>query len=337
MACPLLFIGCEPPAAETRLNEYLTRLSRPLDQPAPALPANPNLSPPRAASLLVPVAGGTLDGVDFLRLRGCALQATIARRNSSLGRVAPPSQRLLLELAFLREAPECISKLRAEGRAALADLLEQNYALKQTQLPVLIFNATLGSDEFRDFWRSTEPLGYYPQDTSSLPVSALETLVADSLRWLQGDYSADEKRFELALSAVAQGDGGELLRALSLQQSALSAANFVTAPERERGGLCSAMLRPRSAQILRNVVTKYFVRSVQPWSAQLNARFHQLLPPILRLESAVISAVPDEYREWQTRRDQSLEHSLAAPSRHVREIQELLGGCYPEFAAPPPA
>ena len=86
-----------------------------------------------------------------------------------------------------------------------------------------VFNATLGNREYRDFWRADAKLGPYPEGTGSEVITALESVTASAKRWLGGDYAADDAVLELALGAIALGDGGELLRALALQDAWLRA------------------------------------------------------------------------------------------------------------------
>ena len=328
----LLFLTACSDGASNRLEDYLARLARPLNQEAPSLAVIEVPRVPRAEALQVTIDGDGIDGLDFLKLRGCALQTTVARRNSSLGRVAPPSQRLLLELAYLRDAPACVIKLREESNDELADLLQASYISKKEQLPALIFNATLGSREYRDFWRAPGSLDDYPTETSSAPITAIERINAFAGQWLSGDYSADESAFELTLSEVANGDGGELLEALVLQREALDRASSIAKNGVAEGPLCDGGLIPASAPILRTVATTYFVGRVQPWSAQVSQRYHALLAPIQALERMVEAVVPSAYKSWSAQREEALEQGLAAPREHVRSLQDLLGSCYAEFA-----
>lgn len=328
-----LLSGCGSGGPEARLSSYLERLARPLGQRTSSLASPTLVLAPRAEALRLIIEGDSLDGLDFLRLRGCALQTTVARRNSSLGRVAPPSQRLLLELAFLRDAPACIEKLRDEGKGPLAGLLAATMSSKQEQLPALIFNATLGNVEYREFWRENNRSSDYPARTSSLVVTALEQVAGDAQRWLSGDYRVNERSFELALSDIARGDGGSLRAALRLQTIALEQGNRMIERRLSEGNLCQGGLRPDAAPILRTVVQKYFVGTVQPWSASLNQRYHQLLPPLLALEALLKQDLPRDYLSWRMVREAEMQQALGAPARHVKRLQDLLGSCYREFAA----
>ncbi|KGE05231.1 hypothetical protein HRUBRA_00176 [Pseudohaliea rubra DSM 19751] len=199
-------------------------------------------------------------------------------------------------------------------------------ATKREQLPVRIYNATLGSEEFRDFWRAPAGLGNYPEATSSEPVSALLTLDALAARWLAGDYRADNQAFELLLSTIARGDGGALLAALTLQQEVLARADTVLARRGAAGPLCPGGLVPGEVDVLRTVVRKFFVGEVQPWSAAVDRRRQQLLPPLQALEGRLAAALPPNYATWRRQRDTALA-AAGAPRQHVEAILKLLADC----------
>jgi hypothetical protein len=243
----------------------------------------------------------------------------------------------LLELEFLLHVPECIVLQREKGNEELAVVLEEAQRQKQAQLPGRVFNATLGGIEYRDFWRAPAELGDYPADTGSTVITALESINRDVALWLNGDYSADGARFELALSEIARGDGGELLAALALQAQLLGSADEAIERRVARGELCTAGRVPEAAPILRTVVQKFFLGTVQPWSATLNQRYHELLDPIRELEDTLEASLPEAYAAWKRERDAALESRRAAPSTHVRRLQALLGPCYPEYSREPPA
>ncbi|QFU77955.1 DUF3080 family protein [Halioglobus maricola] len=307
---------------------YLARLERTLDRPA----TQPHLAVstprrPRTGQLRIAVPADDLDVLDFMDLRGCTLQETIGKRNSVLGRHARDSQRLLLELEFLRRAPACIEMLRRDGDNALAEQLTRNMATKHEQLPARIFNATLGNDEYARFWRPATLSRQYPDSTSSAPVAALASVNALASRWLAGDYAADNREFELLLYDLSIGDGGTLWLALDQQAAWLDAANSVLATYAANGPMCRGQIRPEAADILPAVVKRFFIQDIQPRAAKLGQRYHQLLPPVQALETLLEDALPDNYRSWQRRRDQDLENYRDAPRFHVRQLQTLLGSC----------
>lgn len=331
----LLFSGCTDPGPEAAFSTYLARLERPLAAAAPAWETAPPPRPPRAAKLRLALAPGRLDALDFLSLRGCELQVTVGKRNSSLGRLAPPSQELLLELEFLRLAPACIEHLENDNRNALATRLHEAVDSKRQALPSRIYNATLATDEFRGLWSAPQSLGSYPASTSSAPVSALEAINAHAARWLAGDYSIDNRHFELLLGEVAKGDAGALLAALNLQQAGLGGANAMLRERGDAGGLCTGTSISRDMTIFKKVVETFFIGGIQPWSATVNQRLHDLLPPLQALETQLADRLPPAYREWQQLRENRLRSGSDAPRQHVKQIQRLLEGCAPSTLQTP--
>lgn len=323
----VLVYGCADPGPEAVFDTYLKRLERPLGTSAPAWGPESTLRPPRPAQLQIPIARERLGALDFLALRGCELQVTVGKRNSSLGRLAPPSQALLLELEFLRLAPACIQHLENEGSEALAAALAAVLDNKRQDLPERIYNATLATEEFRALWKPPYDLKDYPANTSSAPVSALEAVNGHIERWLAGDYRVDNRDFEILLSEVAKGDAGALLAALNLQQAGLKAANAMLRSVDERGGLCDGPLVPAEVDIFKNVVEKFFIRGVQPRAASLGSRGHDLLPPVRSLEAQLETVLPAAYRKWRARRDAALAASSSAPKQHVEQVQGLLETC----------
>lgn len=320
--------GCSPPNWDAPFENYLARLARTLGQdvPASAFPFTPERMP-RPAELKYAFTGNTLDGIDFLALHGCQLQVTIGRRNSSLGRMATASQRLLLELEYLQLAPACITRLRDEGKADLAGVLETAWHNKRGELPQRIFNATLAEDEFRRFWRPRPPVPDYPASTSSAIITALEQLTGMARRWLGGDYRFDNREFELLLSEVSGGDGGMLWRALAVQAAWLQRADAVLRERNREGPLCGPRYRPDSAEILPNVVARFFIGAIQPRAAALGRRRHQLYAPLRELEELLGPALPAAYRAWLSARDASLERIADAPRQHVHWLQQTLEPC----------
>jgi hypothetical protein len=327
LASALLLCACQDAGPEAAFEKYLGRLARTLNvsasSPVPATPAKL----PRPGQLQIELPPDKLDALDFLALSGCAVQITIGRRNSSLGRMAAPSQRLLLELEYLQLAPACIEYQRETGNDALAEVLQQAWLAKRLQLPARIFNATLGSIEYRDFWRAGPPSPDYPAQTSSAVISALGAINTHSKRWLSGDYNADNQAFEILLSEGAKGDGGALWQALLQQQAWLDTANTLLDESARRGPLCAPGRRADAADILPNIVRKYFIGAIQPRAAALGRRYHQLLPAIAALEELLEAALPANYSDWKQQREQSLAEQTQAPRRHVLQLQAVLESC----------
>jgi len=329
MACiaAALLCGCQPQGPDDAFEEYLLRLGRTLDVPprAPAAIETPAMPGPRELQRQFP--GSAIDTLDFLALSGCALQVTIGKRNSSLGRMAKDSQRLLLELEYLRLAPECIAHQRKRGRTALADTLEQAWQAKRDQLPGRIFDATLGGEEYRRFWRGPGAANDYPAATGSQVITALEGVTSTVRRWLDGDYRADNLEFEILLGEVAAGDGGALLRALASQDAWLAAGDATLEESLTRGPICAENFRAAAVDILPAVIRRFFIGGLQPRAARLDQRRRDLLPPLLALENLLETAMPPAYRQWRSERDSLLASATGAPRRHVELLQAVQSPC----------
>ena len=319
-ALPACAPGGGPP-----LENYLQRLERSLDveirpegEPLPALP--------RSRDLHIDLLPGSIDMLDLLSLHRCELNITIGKSNSSLGKLATDSQRLLLELEFLALAPACIDSLDPGNDDELIALLQQGQREKRQQLPGRIWNATLGGPEFRAFWKRPRSLGDYPSGTGNAVPDAVIHLAQLTRAWLSGDYRAGRGQLEPLLDQVRRGDGGALLAALDLQQRGLRGANPAVRTRIE-SPLCFGGVPSREGEIVNNVVRKFFAGEVQPWSVRLQRRRRQLMAPVEELETLLAGVSPGAYREWRARRDRLLASGIEAPRRHARSLAELLETC----------
>jgi hypothetical protein len=159
---------------------------------------------PYPDKLRIALVSDQLNTLDFMTLGGCALQITLGKYNSKLGRGASDSQRLLLDLEYLRLAPQCVDHKHGSGEPELAAFLETVRQLKQQQLPTAIFNATLANTEFHRFWRNPA-VSDNPAGQQQLTLSALQAINTLSRQWLSGDHRASNIEFEIHLSEIARG------------------------------------------------------------------------------------------------------------------------------------
>jgi hypothetical protein len=169
---------------------------------AKTVQAIPQIPPARQLHITVPP--GTFTTLDFMALHGCALQITLGKYQSRLGRFASDSQRLLLDLEYLELAPDCIALKQTEHQLALAEQLLHEKTLKLQQLPSRIFNATFANIEFQQFWnKRTECCDN--TDQFRLTLLAFSDINRSVQRWRMGDYQASNIEFEIQLSEVAKG------------------------------------------------------------------------------------------------------------------------------------
>ena len=322
----VLAIAACAPAGEPPLEDYLARLGRSLQRdiatPSPAWPAYP-----RSREMVLPVSTGSIDLLDMLALGDCALDVTIGKANSSLGRLATDSQRLLLELEFLRLAPACISSLNPGQDGELVETLAAAVESKRQQLPARVWNATLGGPEFRAFWKRPPSLSDYPAQTGVAVVTALARLAELVEHWLGGDYDVGAAELEPLLDQVRRGDGGALLAALAIQGAGLGSAAPAIDDRLRRAPLCFDSTPSMQGEILDNVVRKFFVGQVQPWSVKLERRRQLLLPHVTAIEQQLGAVSPPAFRQWREDRNQLLEISAGAPRDHALALAALLESC----------
>jgi hypothetical protein len=328
--CCLAFIllqACQPGAPDSPFKRYLNQLDLALSVAPPIVQATPIPPAPEAGELQLAIPPSSIDRLDFLQLSGCAVQANIGKRQTSLGQFAKPSQRLFLELEYLRLAPACINRLRVSNNHPLAGNLEVAWQAKQAQLPALIFNATLGSDEYRAFWLAVPAPGEYPRSDSDAIKSALQAINEQTRRWLNGDYRAHNRDLELLLSEVAGGDGGARLQDWSRQIDWLATANLMVEQGLTIGALCSKH-KPEPAALRRTAIARsYFIDVIQPLVTQSQLHYLAVMAPVTTLETQLKNALPPAYRRWAADRNQRVTDLSSAPGQHLEQLSRIQQTC----------
>ncbi len=325
-----LLPACQPQGPDAPFSDYVGKLGRALAVAAPDKAASIALTPPLATALQLDIPASPVDSLDLLQLSGCAVQANIGKRQTSLGQRAKPSQRLLLELEYLRLAPACISRFRNGNTGGkiggnthvLADMLEAAWQEKRAQLPALIFNATLGSDEYRAFWLAAPAPGDYPRSGRDIAAAAMSTINDQTRRWLSGDYRAHNRNFELLLSEVAGGDGGAQLQDWTHQMQWLAAADLMLAHAGEPW--CA---RPSRHAERQRSMASYFSDDIQPLATQAQQRYQRVAEPALALEAQLDATLPPHYRHWMEDRNQHVATLANAPAQHLERLKRLQMTC----------
>ena len=321
-ACSPAEVGAE------KFDNYLKRLSRVADVEVESMEASrspkiPNFAQRRTST----IPNGTLSLIDFLSLSGCALQANIARRNTSMGRTASASQKLILDLEFLRLAPACIELLTQQGETEIAKTLHDNIALRRTHLKQRLFTALLGGPEWQDFWRIPNRLLNYPDNASGDTAQALWILSQRVERFLDGQWTEKDEDLEPLLAKLRVNSGGQLVEAARLQTDKLTRGSAIMALAATREAYCHRGAITDIGTVTKTVITKYFAGDVQAWSARVSQRHYEIQTPLLALETHLEDVLPHEYVVWRQHREELLEQLYAAPRQHVLSAQALLNDC----------
>lgn len=331
MGLCLVLVACQS-SLDTAYQDYLQRIARIFELETIEAASIFQLSYPRSREWVeaneVAREPKTLGLLAFLSLDDCELRYVIARRNSALGKVASPSQRLHYQLDFLHHAPACIATLSAQGQIQTAAALSAVMDEKKQHLAWFIWQGSLGEKEFRQFWQAGNREDNYPANTGAALITALEQLNAWTRQWLSGDYASDIGAYEMNLSVIRAGDGGALYRALSMQQSYLSQANTMLDNEISvQQRVCPRGQPSAQAEILQNVVSKFWIQGLQRQSAALSRRYFALMPALHALEHQLAEGEPRAYLDWRQQRDAQFEQFLAAPKAHSLRINTLYQRC----------
>lgn len=224
-----LLAGCGEGPAEALLGDYQRRLATALAlaPPEASRPANIGDFPgPDARLFTIPETREAL--LDVFALRGCHIANLVAGRNNQLGKVAPPSQRWLYELALWRRLSGCWN---TEVPATLGEQdrarLERLTLRKTDQLPRASWNALFASSEWvGSFSRASSPLppGALSEVDAQLP--ALAYLREATLHQFDRRWEPDSATLEGHLKTLQERPlTAELLRALMLAERRLEEAS----------------------------------------------------------------------------------------------------------------
>jgi hypothetical protein len=308
LALLLMVGGCQPDTPDETFRDYLTRVSRVVG--TDAQPASAAALPryPERRALTLPIPERTIDVLTFFELHGCDMGGLVGYRNSPLGRLQSPSQRLGYEAAWLAAADAC-------GAGAEAWMVGLGTD-KRLALPALFWNATFAADEMRVALGLAAPPA--PGD--------LANLLRDLNDLLSGlDAGAfDLAALEQVLGALRQGSwAGPARRDWAMWRSHLDAV--ATLLDQAAPRIClNGRPTPRS-RLLYNVFLGFYVDRIQPelalrmrvqeaWIAELErlgARLDEVQPAPYRAWFAAVLAPGQPGSEWQRTRDAVLHHAQA--------------------------
>ena len=317
--------GQDTPAADYAkrlsrvLNVDFNKSSAPVESPYPAFPS--------AQQSKLDDNKHTISIREFLGLRQCRLHLVIAERNSQIGKVATPSQRLKNDLEILATGPECLLKLDNQSlKVKLQGYLDH----KQNQLQKNLWHALLAQEEYQKLWQQTSHQPNYPNElSSSTALEDLLTLRTFATKVLAGHYQFSNEEFsqiEQTLGRLRFGDGGQLLTELyQLRRSLETADSIVT--QRLTQKLCIKPIPTNAARNLQNVVNKFFIHHVQAQAVKLVQRHKQLMPAIESLESLLAPHANADFRQWIADRDQLMEQGLNATIKHAKNMQAIYAQC----------
>lgn len=342
LICILCLSACNRSPAAAMLEDYADSMSTVLETPIeldldsalldfPALPERRERMLPTTD-----IREGMMDVWDFQQ---CGMMRLIAERNSTLGKVMLPSQKMVYELRFMSALQQCRNKIAAltkptQREQNFLQRLNAIYQVKQQNLPAEIWNGTYTSEEISQHFAlgsaplSTELKSYENAQRAMEQLLTLAKLAkADPLTlpdWLE---QLEDQYFALYSSRF----GTELLPTLRIVTQTLDRTAVAIEQRLQSAPFCYKNHKPRRADILGNIFQEYYAGQVQPYMALLQREgkhwltTHQQIMQRLPVPAAmsawqqqVISLdAPDSlWQQWQQ-----------ANKRHTQAWQDILGQC----------
>ena len=231
-------VGCEPPPRWGQgYSDQLTEAFGARPSSAPRLPkAIAELPLLRDRAVERPSTETIKTGV-MIGLSSCEVSRWIAYRNSPLGRVMLPSQRLLYEARFLTLAPAC--EPSPELSLALQAVTQKKREAWRINLYELTWRGRALSTFFSVKWRSDRP----PPEPSAQDLAALrwlgslaswaDSLAQRTLSERRAELKTLEDRLERELASLSPHAGGRVMREAYESHEELSAwVELLSEPKR---------------------------------------------------------------------------------------------------------
>lgn len=319
---------------EALLEDYAARMARGLDQ-AVAQPVPTRLPTfPRNREQAISQPEVRLGLRDAWSLRDC-LGQLIGLRNSSLGKVMPPSQRLAYETQFAAALHACTETLESdavqdeqvrEQRAALLDIAQAKQGAVQAAAQAFV----LRDQELARFWRTpARHMSHAPPPVRSDALSGLADLLdlalaGQPIEGSQLEQAVEQLQGSLSLGSIAQT---EVLAAAHL--NAITAAIHARL---DRRPLCFQQQATPAARVLQTVFSKVYAGQVQPWLAQVRSAARAARAPARRLMTSPELDKSEVMKVYHAAvladgKGSAQAVFLTATRAHSKAWQRLLGQC----------
>ncbi|WP_164549015.1 DUF3080 family protein [Amphritea opalescens] len=336
----LVLQGCDQRPVETMLERYSNRVANSLDSEAQLDLEGPLELPtyPRRRERIRPVTDLRQGLLEVLKLRHCQLIQLVAERNSSLGKVMPPSRQLVYEIQFLSRLNQCRQSLPSQTDKKLIQQLDEIYRIKKQSFEAALWNGIFTSEAMERNFSPSEPAlplegdGGFSQSRQALEalnrVAELNNIVHNQAQWDEPDNLDQLEPHYQALSTLRYGS--RWLRSLSLLTSTLNHTASVIEQRLRQRPLCYNQRATPAALIVKNVFNKYYAGELQPYMAKVD-RHGQAWLSLNRRLLANFNHIPATMQQYQalmlTTESPFWQHYIEARNRHTQAWQQLLTQC----------
>ncbi|MGO1691483.1 MAG: DUF3080 domain-containing protein [Marinobacter sp.] len=296
MAC--LLAACNPFSdARPMMDEYVERVGRVLDvEPAfSEIPASERI--PRRRNRVLSMPDLELGMLDFLSLYSCELQYVVGEKNSVMGKVMQPLNRLRYEVQFIKAAGDCLNTVEDEE---LKDILNQAITSKRESLPIAIWNATWGVEEVETLF--TFAKGEYPVEAAD-PAS---DLARDARQLNKAVAELLEQNFDVDTDFwgkvhqrwQAEYRAGQLINSAHLVTTRLGDATHLIRQRLEARPLCLNGNANNQSDIVQGMFFSIYIGKIQPYLADLRRARTDLIEPLSRLANMQSDVMPEHFQRW---------------------------------------
>ncbi|MEC7376015.1 MAG: DUF3080 domain-containing protein [Pseudomonadota bacterium] len=334
-AVALLLAGCDPfSEARPMMDEYVERVARVLEtEPRYSdIPAASQL--PRRRERVLTLPDLDMGMLDFLSLYGCELQYVVGEKNSVMGRVMQPLNRLRYEVRFIQTARECLPDIEDEDFAGeLTDAIESKLA----SLPIAVWNATWGVEEVETLFTLSK--GYYP--VAAVEGNPVSDLARDIARLNGVVTELESGNLDVSLDFVgevhqrwqAEYRAGQLINSARLLTARLRDGTALLRQRIEGRPLCLNQQPNNQSDIVQSMFFSVYIGKVQPYLSAVSQGRTALIEPFERLADQQAGVMPEAFRPWyrhhlsQTGAESLWQALDLAIADHTRAWQDLLGQC----------
>ena len=333
LAC-LLLSGCNPFAApDSMVDAYVQRLGRVLEVDVTLSEPPSVVRFPRRRDRVLEMPELDMNLLDFLSLYGCQLQYVVGEKNSIMGRVMQPLNRLRYERAFIRAAGDCLPTLDDK---TLVKRLQKAVASKQSSLPIAVWNATWGVEEAESlltFAKGDLPI---KPETNALARSASDLAFLDQTvaELLGGDLTVSLERVgRVHQHWLSDHSAGQAINSARQLVARLQDATRLIDRRLEQRPLCLDDKPSAGFPAVKGVFFNVYVEKVQPYLSRVQRARNSVIGPLRRLAEQQASVMPDAFlRFYQTDLAEDGSRSLwrqldLAIDAHTKAWQRLLGQC----------
>lgn len=334
MLMVVLTSACDPFAApDSMMDEYVERVGRVLDQEASLSPVTTASGLPRRRDRVLATPPLDLNILDFLSLYGCELQYVVGERNSVLGRVMQPLNRLRYELRFIAAARDCLPSIDDDQ---LRQSVEEAIASKRETLPVALWNATWGVEEVEVLLSRAK--GYYPLSADGANVAGLASDLGElntvAQHILDGDLAVSlESIGEVHQRWQSNHAAGQLINSAHLLRVRLDDATELLQSRLRGRPLCLDGKPNNQSDIVHSMFFSVYVEQVQPYLASMRRARDAIIAPLEKLAARQAEVMPEDFQRWYrsnlslTVTDSVWQRLDASMHRHTESWQDLLAQC----------